>query len=96
MRSEPSGKAVSITENNGLLYGSLLGALVGVLIAGPHFSDWSIQKILAAIAVSSALIGMTGHFAICIVIAALSAGPNLHDYSDEQSSSTEGQQAIDD
>lgn len=101
MRRSPldstSHRVVSTYENNGLLYGTLLGALVGVLIAGPHFSDWAIQKILAAIAVSSAVIGVTGHFAIWITYGAISGGPRPYDASEEQdSSSTDGAHATED
>jgi hypothetical protein len=88
---------LSTYENNGLLYGALLGALVGALIAGPHFSDWAIEKILAAIAVSSAVIGATGHFAVWIIYAAVSEGPRPYDASEEQdSSSTDGVHATED
>ena len=77
---------LSTYENNGLLYGALLGALVGTLIAGPHFSDWAIQKILAAIAVPAAVIGAVGHFAVWIAHAAIGEGPGPHDASEEQDS----------
>ncbi|ATQ76837.1 hypothetical protein CR152_21665 [Massilia violaceinigra] len=83
-------------ENNGLLYGALLGALAGVLIAGPRFTDWSIQKILAAIAVSSAVIGMTGRLAVWIAYTAISAGPTPNYANEQDDSSPDGAHASDD
>ncbi|QNA89059.1 hypothetical protein G4G28_12260 [Massilia sp. Dwa41.01b] len=92
-----SRRVISSYENNGLLYGTLLGVLVGVLIAGPHFNDWAIEKILAAIAVSSAVIGSVGHFVIWIVYVAMSEGPGSDDDSEVQDgSSTNGTYQIED
>lgn len=63
-------------ENNGLLYGSLLGALVGVLIAGPHFTEWSFAKIIAVVSLCSAVIGITGHLAVIVFMPLFSGDEN--------------------
>ncbi len=82
-------------ENNGLLYGAFLGALVGVLIAGPHFADWSIEKILAAIAASSAVLGMTGYFVMSIIFAGLSEGLGQASFdNDDEPDSSSGADVI--
>ncbi len=86
---------VSVFENNGLFYGALLGALCGVLIAGPHFTDWSIEKIVAAIAVSSVVVGVTGHLAVWMAYAAISAGP-LDDNEGQDDSLSDKAHAVDD
>lgn len=102
MRVPPRGNTrhavVPTFENNGLLYGALLGALVGVVIAGPHFNDWSIQKILASVAVLSAVIGAAGHLAVWIAYAAIAAGPGPHDDEEEEPNGSfpDGARAIDD
>lgn len=96
-RTNSSQTVVSTFVNNGLLYGALLGALIGVLIAGPHFADWSIVKIIAAVAVSSAAIGATGHLSVWIVYAAIATGTGTHDAIEERDDSVpDGVHAIDD
>lgn len=101
MRNAREGNAghtvVSTFENNGLLYGALLGVLVGVLIAGPHFADWSIQKILAAVALSSAVIAIVGHLAVLMAYGAICEGPLAHDdHEEDDDALPDGAQAFDD
>lgn len=51
-------------ENNGLVYGALIGLLLGVIISGPHFQQWPIKDILFACALSSFVTAVLGHFVV--------------------------------
>jgi hypothetical protein len=53
-------------ENNGFFYGSLLGILVGVVIAGPHFFNWPFSSIFLTIAAAAMAIGFLGWLAVFV------------------------------
>lgn len=53
-------------ENNGLLYGSLSGLLVGVIISGPYFTHWPIGEVFLVCALSSFVTAVLCH---CMVAA---------------------------
>jgi hypothetical protein len=60
--------------NSGLFYGSLLGALVGTIVAGPHFLAWSWSEILASIAMCAAGFAVVAFFVIELACGALTEG----------------------
>ena len=46
MRNSQDKPTLRSFENNGFLYGLGLGALIGVVVAGPHFREWSLLTTL--------------------------------------------------
>ena len=57
------------------LYGGLfVGAVIGVLVAGPHFREWSSARSLLTIAGSAGLATFIGYFAAEIAVASLASG----------------------
>jgi hypothetical protein len=64
-------------KNNGFVYGLPVGALVGVLIAGPHFYEWSAWKSLATILGCCAGTGILGYFAIALAYGSEATGSNV-------------------
>ncbi len=65
-RDENGNPDIRKFENTGFFYGSLLGILVGVVIAGPHFFDWPFASIFLTIAASSLMIGFLGWLAVVV------------------------------
>lgn len=74
MRFENSKPGLPTFENNGFWYGMALGALVGVLAAGPHFNEWSFLTCMGTILGSGIGAGIVGYFAIGIFCAEAAAG----------------------
>jgi hypothetical protein len=62
-RDENGVPQIQTFQNNGFFYGSLLGLLLGVIITGPHFFDWSLFSIFLTIAAVTAVIGFLGWIA---------------------------------
>jgi hypothetical protein len=59
-RDENCVPQIQTLQNNGFFYGSLLGLLLGVIITGPHFFEWSLFSIFLTIAAVTAVIGFLG------------------------------------
>jgi hypothetical protein len=66
-RDENGNPDIQTFENTGFFYGSLLGILVGVVIAGPHFFDWTLPSIFLTIAAATAVIGFLGWIAWAVI-----------------------------
>ena len=63
-------------ENYGSIYGLTLGLVAGLLVAGPHFHDWSFLTCLATICGLGILVALLGHLAIAWAYGSV-AGGNL-------------------
>src|SRR5258706_1893801 len=59
----------------GLFGGLFLGAVVGIMVAGPHFHEWSAARSMLTIFGSLALGGLIGYVAGEIAVASLASGP---------------------
>jgi hypothetical protein len=68
-------------ENTGFFYGSLLGILVGVVIAGPHFFEWPFSSIFLTIAASSMVIGFLGWLCVAVATPSTTAVVGSESYS---------------
>jgi len=64
-------------EGYGLIAGLGLGALVGVLFAGPHFRDWPAAGSLLAILGGGVGGALIGYLAVAIFIGSLVHGPGI-------------------
>jgi hypothetical protein len=85
-RDEQGNATVRTFENNGLLYGGLFGVLLGVLISGPHFNEWSVWAILATSAICALIMGLICHFAFSLMLSIGAAVPaDFDDYSESES-----------
>lgn len=83
-------------NNNGFWYGLPIGALIGVLIAGPHFHEWPTWESLVAIFGSCLGCGISGHLAIAMAYGAEASGAHVvPDYSDENSSDSQPEKSSD-
>jgi hypothetical protein len=49
MKRTPSGQVVRRYQTYGLLGGIALGLLTGILVSGPHFSEWPVSRSLSLI-----------------------------------------------
>jgi len=72
-------------ENNGFVYGLGFGALIGVVVAGPHFREWPLFTTLGTIAGCCIGLGILGYFAIAIAYGSAAGGfsdtSGIGDYS---------------
>lgn len=84
-RDENGNADLRTFENTGFFYGSLLGILVGVVIAGPHFFDWSLSSVLLTIAASSMVNGFLGWLAVVLFHPSNGAVVECPDRSDSDS-----------
>jgi uncharacterized membrane protein YeaQ/YmgE (transglycosylase-associated protein family) len=62
-------------RSNGLFGGLFFGVLVGIVVAGPHFHEWSAERSMLTIIGSLIVGGLVGYLAGEIAIASLSSGP---------------------
>ena len=72
--SENGNPNVAAFREYGSLYGFVLGAIAGVLIAGPHFHEWSFIASLLTIFGGGALIGLLFHVAIALAYSSQAVG----------------------
>jgi hypothetical protein len=68
----------------GLIGGLAFGGVVGVMVAGPNFREWSWLRSVVTIAGSVGIGGLLGYIAGEIAVAGLGAGPDgvIHDGSE--------------
>ena len=59
----------------GFFGGLFLGAIVGVMVTGPNFGEWSWVRSLVTIAGSTAVGGLAGYIAGEVAVGGLAAGP---------------------
>jgi len=57
-------------KSYGLLGGAALGAVFGVLVSGPHFSEWAAAQSLAVIVGFTALSAFIGYYFLALVLGA--------------------------
>jgi hypothetical protein len=85
-RDENGNPDLRTFENTGFFYGSLLGILVGVVIAGPHFFDWPFSSIFLTIAAATIAIGFLGWLSVVVATPSCTAVEdsefNSSDYGD--------------
>jgi hypothetical protein len=89
-RDENGKPDLDAFANNGLLYGLPLGALAGVLMAGPHFSEWSPLKIFGMILGCGACAGILGYVAIAMAYGSAAAGFGITSCSGDDGASGGG------
>jgi hypothetical protein len=77
-KNDPTVKAF---ENYGSIYGFLLGAIAGVLIAGPNFQVWPPLQSLLTILGGGIIVGVIGHIALLMALGSEAAG-NTGEYAD--------------
>ena len=77
VRDESGKPNLRAYENNGFLYGLPAGALVGTLIAGPHFYEWPLWESLAAIFGCGIGAGILGYIAVASAYGAEAGGSNF-------------------
>jgi predicted membrane protein len=53
-------------QNYGSVYGFLLGSVIGVLLAGPNFDNWTWFQSVSTILGSGIVLGIIGHFATAV------------------------------
>jgi hypothetical protein len=73
-RHSQNKSSLRIFENNGFVYGLGLGAVIGVVVAGPHFREWSLFTSFGTIFGWGVGIGILGYFAIAIAFGSASGG----------------------
>jgi hypothetical protein len=61
-------------EGYGLVAGFAAGLLLGVLLSGPHFKEWSALQSFLVVAGGAALGSLTGFLAVWIVMGSLAGG----------------------
>jgi hypothetical protein len=83
-RDENGNPDIQTFENTGFFYGSLLGMLVGVVIAGPHFFDWTLPSIFLTIAVATMVIGFLGWFSVAVAAPPSAAVVEVSDPSESE------------
>ena len=75
---DPTDKAI---ENYGSIFGLLLGAVAGVMVAGPNFQVWTPLESILTILGGGITLGLIGHFAFALFFGTAAAG-NADDYAD--------------
>ena len=74
-RLEETGEPnIKVFENYGSIYGLLLGLVVGVLIAGPHFREWPFFASLATMVGGGSVGALIGHVAIALAHGSVAGG----------------------
>jgi hypothetical protein len=89
-RDENGKPSLRAFENNGLVYGLPLGALVGIMFAGPHFNEWSLLKSLGTIFGCGIGAGILGYIAIAIAYGSTAAGFGITSGAGDDGSSSGG------
>lgn len=74
MRDSQDKPNLRKVENNGFVYGLGLGAMIGVVVAGPHFREWSLFTSLETIFGWGVGMGILGYFAIAIAYGSAMGG----------------------
>jgi hypothetical protein len=83
-RDESGKPNLRTYENNGFLYGLPVGALIGVLIAGPHFYEWPVWESLAAIFGCAIGAGILGYIAVVSAYGSEAGGSNIVSSLDDE------------
>jgi hypothetical protein len=65
---------VKTFENYGSIFGFLLGAIAGVLLAGPNFQVWTPFESFLTILGGGVVVGVIGHIALAMSLGAVAAG----------------------
>jgi hypothetical protein len=74
---DPTAKAL---ENYGSIFGFFLGAIAGVLLAGPNFQVWTPLESILTILGGGITLGLIGHFAFALFFGTAAAG-NADEYA---------------
>ena len=74
LRDEHGRPNLRTFENRGFLYGLAFGAAIGVLIAGPHFREWSFLASVGMILGCGVGFGLLGYVAIAIAYGSAAGG----------------------
>jgi hypothetical protein len=74
----------------GFTGGFSLGAIVGFMVAGPHFHEWSFVRSASTILGSGVVLGFLGFLAIVIAYGSLVAGFPEDEHDSDSASSSDG------
>jgi prolipoprotein diacylglyceryltransferase len=88
---EKQDSTVKAFDNYGSIYGFLLGAIAGVLLAGPNFQVWTLFESVITILGVGIIAGAIGHFALLMALGGAADG-NTDEYA---GSSTDEANSID-
>ena len=88
IRDEHGKTNLRAFENYGFIYGLTLGGVVGVVVVGPHFHEWSFFVCLGIILGCGIGIGVLGHLAVAIAYGSTASGFGVA--SDTDSGSSDG------
>lgn len=83
-RDESGRPNLRAFENNGFWYGLPAGALIGVLIAGPHFYEWPVWESLVSIFGGGFGGGILGYAAVAMAYGSEASGANYVPSSNDE------------
>lgn len=73
MKEQDKPRALS---HLGMLWGLVLGVVIGIVGSGPYFHVWSVSSILTAVLAVAVFSGIVGYFFIPILIGQIAGGSN--------------------